>query len=1459
LSVRCDPASATSTFPLPEHPLFPDQKAFNVTLADNLSLEIATATTLARAVNVAAKEYRNKYDAVKRVETMVQSANELSESFATIIQRLKDGVTGNDEDGTPPDLTTEGCLEPTRHSVFVALLPSMLEEMSRICEPSDQLLRTSHIYLHSLDLLDIDAIYKDSAAADIRRLSTMRQEAQSLCDSVSEKVVKLREARRIWSVMDDKLKELEGIRLRISEVMEKQQWRQEFNGTGAPLTPESPTIQLSSAGSTHADINVELHRLRHNMSNTVEIPVEALAMDLEPPLKDYLLASSKALKRRVENVEQMLQLLTAIQKQSAAMNLVREEHDGFLLRIENLKIQFRQTIDDTLGDHTVIGPSNNYTMNMFTEMKNLRDEVTTFLDSLSERIPFVSGRPSPGSPTFSKRHFSTPSLKLAGTQPEMIIDLPFDLGVVDAAVRADSNSYAMRLAGRLEILKESHTHLEVAQMAKELDSTLSVTLDDVDNVIEDLNGHKLALADIVAQDGGVLTSLDKLFSLVEDSSLSNRRRISLSFSSIRELLRRIDTSSAHLERTHRDQLYVARMRNVENAEECFKTWEEHVDRLKDVISQARAAEIHRQEAARNLEEKIKREEQERLAAEEREKIRLAEERLAIEEKQHLEAERQARERVQQAEHQRLLALENERIRFEAEQKEARQRQRMEEEAAVEAARLKAEEERIVREEAEKARLQREREEMEEKLRLVQEELEEQRRWHAERERLDTEKAEREKQDLEEKEQRQREKEVQERERLDAEKGERERRELEEEEQRRREREFQERERLDAQKAERERRELEEEARRRQENDAREREQQSASEADEKRLVQEAEERQPAQEFREEKEKRERELAKKAEEQRLVHEAGDRQLAQDGEEKGMTHAEEGQWAKDAKEQVAHGVEIKQQKAFLETEESMQSPATHKTPGLSKRAHQKAGGVKALMQLYSASGKLQQHNICSLVELLFFQDVFGLNLAPLSSPGTQNKEDLNTRALILALRKRLHSLNINEVLRPTKPSANLPTRAQVTRMTQDFLRISSDVDKLPTFVETPAINTELRSLRMEVEAFSHLLMNIEPLIQMSEAVRLCDAGLSDLLEHIDSYPALPSDVMSSSFEASKNALPEEQLSARLAFVRGLIQDMKLKFSAVSNDGRAIPEHRRVDQTWIELEDMGNDRLGGRKSRPVSVVSSRHSSGRSSSVSMNSSSAKKVGSYSHLSASSGPSRGRLKVPLHVTSRRVVSGEQPRTRPSSRLSVASTSRSASGSSLFGSTFASRQRTASLSNSTSTAARPPAVTPSRSRAHTGQNKRAGSPSMSERSTSRSAMAPRTSTTSTSTWSRAPRNSMVARVTTPQKKTGSLPRKKYIADPKSQLDVAVGDVVNQLPVGINIEGVSETWKDQSGKYWIGNQDPKLCFCRILRSQTVMVRVGGGWTELSRSFSLLLVSFCLSTDGHFFKIYPRPFC
>ncbi|CAH1758316.1 9901_t:CDS:10 [Entrophospora sp. SA101] len=69
----------------------------------------------------------------------------------------------------------------------------------------------------------------------------------------------------------------------------------------------------------------------------------------------------------------------------------------------------------------------------------------------------------------------------------------------------------------------------------------------------------------------------------------------------------------------------------------------------------------------------------------------------------------------------------------------------------------------------------------------------------------------------------------------------------------------------------------------------------------------------------------------------------------------------------------------------------------------------------------------------------------------------------------------------------------------------------------------------------------------------------------------------------------------------------------------------------------------------------------------------------------------------------------------------------------------------------------------------------------------------------------------------------------YIPDVKDPLDVEVARIVNSCPVKIKVSMV----EGEHGKYTFGEVDPKLCFCRILRSRMVMVRVGGGWAELSK--------------------------
>jgi hypothetical protein len=82
----------------------------------------------------------------------------------------------------------------------------------------------------------------------------------------------------------------------------------------------------------------------------------------------------------------------------------------------------------------------------------------------------------------------------------------------------------------------------------------------------------------------------------------------------------------------------------------------------------------------------------------------------------------------------------------------------------------------------------------------------------------------------------------------------------------------------------------------------------------------------------------------------------------------------------------------------------------------------------------------------------------------------------------------------------------------------------------------------------------------------------------------------------------------------------------------------------------------------------------------------------------------------------------------------------------------------------------------------------------------------------------------------------------YVADPRNDLDVALGDIVNDSPYKIQVKMVP----GEVGKYWFGNVNPKLAYCRILRSRMVMVRVGGGWVELSQ----FLTDHALLEGGNF---------
>lgn len=512
-----------------------------------------------------------------------------------------------------------------------------------------------------------------------------------------------------------------------------------------------------------------------------------------------------------------------------------------------------------------------------------------------------------------------------------------------------------------------------------------------------------------------------------------------------------------------------------------------------------------------------------------------------------------------------------------------------------------------------------------------------------------------------------------------------------------------------------------------------------------------------------------------------------------------------------------------------------------------------------------------------------DVFGTNAVLAARADGPSRELSILYSRIIGLRKRLAALHLGDLTRPnSRGTDSLPTEEYVDRSQKDFDILADEINALPNSVpQSSKADMELRSLRSDLEAAVGHLRTAHQLVEVSAAVRECDNALSDLLEHIDSYPAPPAGVLSSAYHSDVNLPPEDQMSDRLVFTKNLVDALSARAAKLSSDTRVVAEVQRITQTWDELNAMGMDRVSGDKSRPASAMSSVN--GRATpappapvSGPKNMTTVRKNSMFGQLARGPGSGSGKYLAPPPVHPRRTVSNSSAGSRPpsqapsraSSRASMASTStRSVSGpintppaaaSRLFTSTFASRQRSSSISSSISSVMNtdrrgtppitspPPRTVVTRPRARTGQSygrtERVASPALSEAARSRSSLNLSRSTgtsngtsTSKSTWSRAPRQSFpnVPKASPPIRKTPSSEKKPYIANPKNKLDVAVGDVVNSLPVNISIEVVAETWKDQSGKYWIGDEDPKLCFCRILRSQTVMVRVGGGWSELSR--------------------------
>ncbi|KAG6911737.1 hypothetical protein DXG01_007987 [Tephrocybe rancida] len=1460
LSLRGNPVSSTSSFPSPEHHLFSDQINSNQMLAQLLSSEISAASAVARNVDSAAKAYRAGFEAVKRVEDLIATANELSDTFSGILSQLQEGISTAEGDGSPPDFSSTLCLDHKhRHSAFLTVFPLIVQRFDHTSETSSKTLRHSMAAMFGLDHPGVDAEFVNNARSAFKSLELVHDQARAACEDMKTRCGQLQEARRLHAAVHGTSGSLKDVQSRVILAVNTQQWRP-VTGPSAEL-PATTSLVSPPVGMAYDDLTNELIKIKSRMRREVDDPIRLLCETLDDPMKLWFLQHSSELKGLVADITNQLNLLASVQRQAAAMKAIHDDFTHLQLAIENSSNQFNARTQDVLGDVLVNGSIPEADINLQANLETMQDKVAQYVNSLSDRVPFVS-----------QDHNSASASVTDGDSDGIVksFDVEFNLPALDAAVRADSNSFAMTLSIQVEDLSRQLSRFHLAGIAKEVDSVLIPTTITIRELVEKLQMAKTTFAEVASRAEDITLPLDNL--LQEVDKAMRHDTLQSSFSQMQSSLQQMGAVSEGLDASAIEPLYTARQNAVDDAIALHKGWERDITeflgdiRQRQSIEAERIAEEQQAERDRAAVEAAKRRQAEQEKVERETLERLEEERISEALRQKAEDQRRAAEEIEaeriaeeQAAKHRALVEEAERLRTEQETLE-----RLEKERISEALRQQVEDQRRA---VEKARLEQLRLQAEESRRLEDKRLDEERLAQTEQDRLAAEKAKEilpMTQCME----------------AHAEETRMELKRIEVEESQRRE----------VQRIAMEGR-IEEEEEDMTEGPNKIRQQSEGSE-DESRLF---------------------ENEQSAEETRQIEKASllgleevhsmrlDPDLFEALQTRSLEAPEERQRSMlledlDTKAQLATAsiegapllagqplLEIRppaDEKGIvhkdhrppqeLETNAERQRSERHRSAvsGPMRNVGVEAGGVDSTgrrrvqhqtgeesrrKQSPEVQRKLKHDRSASTAKSaaepktrpLIEEDVFGLRITHAES-SSKTKEIHDLQAQILAFRTRLRSLNINDIARPKKPSAQLPDLSQSKKMSREFSNISSGVSLLPRSATDPAVDVELRSLRTEIEGSVELIKRVETLAHLVEDIQKCDAALSDLLEHIDSYPASPKGVLSSSHRPLLETTPEEQLTARLNFTRTAIENMTSRFSGVSTDPRAIAENSRILQTWSELEDMGQDRLGGRKSRSASTISSRTSSGRNSSASIVRTRAavgKKAGAYSNLSVSSVAAHRQLLLPRHPTPRRIVSDgtAESQSRPVSQLSSLSSNRAVSGPlgmSVYGSTFASRQRTSSLSNSHSTPTRPSSIAPIRSRAQTAQDPRVASPTGSEASShSRSIRSHTRSSTSMSTWSRAPRNSLSSiapalRSTTP-KKRGVAPRKTYVADPKNKLDVAVGDVVNQLPVGIKIEGVSETWKDQSGKYWIGNQDPKLCFCRILRSQTVMVRVGGGWSELSK--------------------------
>ncbi|SCV69746.1 BQ2448_1140 [Microbotryum intermedium] len=477
-----------------------------------------------------------------------------------------------------------------------------------------------------------------------------------------------------------------------------------------------------------------------------------------------------------------------------------------------------------------------------------------------------------------------------------------------------------------------------------------------------------------------------------------------------------------------------------------------------------------------------------------------------------------------------------------------------------------------------------------------------------------------------------------------------------------------------------------------------------------------------------------------------------------------------------------------------------------------------------------------------------DVFGTkSSAPPYEFDTTPEEPVE----VTALREQLDAIAVEAWL-DSKASQRLPTTDEVAQIKARVSKVEIEFNAFESDTTGAGVWTDLEPLRDQLKRKTKSLRQVEKLGHFSDLVAQADKTLSKLLIVIDSATMESADMDDAS---STSSLASDGDSLATATEYPVPEALRVAGEAVTlvrksaipfiDDDRVTKNVERIEETYGEMSSMAMDLVPRSPSLPSSSGDDMSDAGTdlAGHVVKVLSNPRSVSSSSYASSSASESSSRASSRQSNTSttktptrpRRLPFTGDPESTPRRRPFLPSIDASPASAKCgvppvpsFGSSSKARATHRSTSyNPPSTTM--PSSTSRKSTRHASSSDAFGSHSMTPFSDARRVTAMSRSTPRTSL--RRPSKSS-ARPPPRALFDQSSSKRKYRANPLRQVDVEVGRIVNELNIDVPIQAAEDAQGSDSGLYWIGDSDTgRYFYCRILRSKTVMVRVGGGWENL----------------------------